>query len=170
MRAIRVEIRQAFSPVGSIPDCTPESHLKGKLGEIAVEKWAMSHKLPTDSAFEVSDRDWEADLIINGTKVDVKTWAKTWWPELGRCLAVNQLPSICKKADVLVWCYVENQFDESAQIEIAGWSTGPDIENAPIQDTGPAGKRKVRNHQLAIDDLRPLDTLITVLRGDAVLP
>ena len=76
---------------------TLESHLKGKLGEIAVEKWAASNAFLVDAAFEDMGRDREADLVINGTRVDAKTWAKRWWPDLGRCLAVRQMSSLQKK-------------------------------------------------------------------------
>ena len=91
------------------------SHFKGKLGEIAVEKFLLDQKLKLDSHFRFADRENLADIVvkIKGYKkvvrLEVKTWSKNYWQDLGRCIAVDQYPDLKKKADIIVWCLVDEK-------------------------------------------------------------
>jgi hypothetical protein len=144
------------------------SHFKGKLGEMAVEKFLLDQKLKLDSHFCFADRENLADLVvkINGYKkvlrLEVKTWSLNYWQDLGRCVAVEQYPVIKKKADRIVWCLVDlqNILDSPIPVKVllAGWSKIEDILNAPIKLTGLDNMRKVNNYQLAESDLREMSS------------
>jgi hypothetical protein len=144
------------------------SHFKGKLGEIAVEKFMLEQKLKLDSHFRFSDRENLADLVVKikgYTKIarlEVKTWSMNYWQDLGRCIAVDQYPDMKKKADMIIWCLVdEKQILEAsapAKVILAGWSKIDEVLNAPIKLTGLENMRKVNNYQLAETDLHEMSS------------
>jgi hypothetical protein len=144
------------------------SHFKGKLGEIAVEKFLLDQKLKLDSHFRFTDRENLADIVvkIKGYKkvirIEVKTWSKNYWQELGRCIAVDQYPDLKKKADIIVWCLVDEKqiSDASAPVKVllAGWSKMDEVSNAPIKLTGLDNMRKVNNYQLAESDMHDMSS------------
>jgi hypothetical protein len=144
------------------------SHFKGKLGEIAVEKFLLDQKLKLDSHFRFADRENLADLVvkINGYKkiarLEVKTWSLNYWQDLGRCIAVDQYTVIKKKADVIIWCLLDEKqiLDASALVKVllAGWSKMDEVLNAPIKLTGLDNMRKVNNYQLSEADLRDMSS------------
>jgi hypothetical protein len=134
-----------------------ETHLKGKMGEVAVETWAVGLGRKVDSAFRDLTREREADIVIDGQRVEVKTWDFTGWQEWGRCVRPPQLPQLRAKADAVVWCYLEN-----AVVTIVGWSTLKDIEQVEVTVTGPTYNR-LENHQVPLDEVRDLGGLLTTL-------
>jgi len=147
------------------------SHFKGKLGEIAVEKFLLDQKAKLDSHFRFADREKLADIVvkINGYKkvlrLDVKTWSKNYWQDLGRCIAVDQYPDLKKKADVLVWCVTDASgvLDTPAPVKVilAGWSKLDEVLKAPIRLTGFDHMRKVENYQLNETDLHEMSSFIS---------
>ncbi len=142
------------------------SHFKGKLGEVAVEKFLLDQKLKLDSHFRFSDRENLADIVvkINGYKkiarLEIKTWSKNYWHDLGRCIAVDQYPDLKKKADIIVWCVVDEKMilDAPVKVLLAGWSKMDEVLNASIKLTGLDNMRKVNNYQLAESDLRDMNS------------
>jgi hypothetical protein len=144
------------------------SHFKGKLGEVAVEKFLLDQKLKLDSHFRFADRENLADIVvkINGYKkvarLEVKTWSKNYWQDLGRCIAVDQYPDMKKKANMIVWCLVDINgiWDTPAPVKVilAGWSKMDEVLKASIKLTGLDNMRKVNNHQLAESDLREMSS------------
>ena len=122
------------------------SHFKGKLGELAVERFLLGQKLNLDSHFRFPDRENLADIVvkIRGYKkvlrIEVKTWSRDYWQELGRCISVDQFPDLKKKAEIVIWCvtYADAIADASTPVKVllAGWSTMDEISKAPIQFTG----------------------------------
>ncbi len=149
------------------------SHFKGKLGELAVEKFLASKNLKFDSHFRFSDRENLADIVlkIKGYKkivrIEVKTWSANYWEELGRCISVDQFLDLRKKSDVIIWCITDihdTSIDlKHTTITIYGWSTINDIQNAPIALTGLDNMRKVKNYQLPNADLRDTSNLLDSL-------
>jgi hypothetical protein len=142
------------------------SHFKGKLGELAVEKFLLGKRFKLDSHFRFTDRENLSDIVIKVRgyrevcRVEVKTWDARYWAELGRCIAVDQYEKIKKKADQIVWCVAEADDFEAllkspAPISIAlmGWSWTADVVNAPVRLTGTDEMRKVENYQLNESDL-----------------
>ncbi len=143
------------------------SHFKGKLGELAVEKFLLDQKLKLDSHFRFADRENLADIVVKVNRykkvvrLEVKTWSKNYWQDLGRCVAVDQYPDMKKKADMIVWCLVDEKqiMDTPAPMKIllAGWSKIEEVVNAPIKLTGLDNMRKVNNYQLAETDLHEMN-------------
>ncbi len=143
------------------------SHFKGKLGEIAVEKFLLDQKLKLDSHFRFADRENLADIVVKinrykkVVRLEVKIWSKNYWQDLGRCIAVDQYPDMKKKADMIVWCQVDEKqiLDVPAPVKIllAGWSKIEEVVNAPIKLTGLDNMRKVNNFQLAETDLHEMN-------------
>ena len=129
------------------------SHRKGKLGEIAVEKWATSMGFEVDPVFRDIALTAREDMVISGVRVEVKTWDANTWDEMGRCVTPQQLPALRRKADAIVWCSVNG-----SEVAIHGWSSLADVEARPVILTGPA-HHPVANHQVPIDLLRSLDGL-----------
>jgi hypothetical protein len=144
------------------------SHFKGKLGELAVERFLLDQNLKLDSHFRFPDREALADIVvkIRGYKkilrIEVKTWSRDYWRDLGRCIAVEQFPDLKKKADVVVWCVTDANAAEDMPLKVllAGWSLMDEITNAPVKYTGLDNMRKVENHQLAEADLRGINSLL----------
>jgi hypothetical protein len=146
------------------------SHFKGKLGELAVEKFLLDQKLKLDSHFRFADRENLADIVvkIHGYKkilrLEVKTWSRDYWKDLGRCISVDQFPDLKKKADVVVWCVTDADAiaGTAAPIKIllAGWSTMDEISKAPIRLTGLDNMRKIQNHQQVESDLHEINSLM----------
>lgn len=145
------------------------SHFKGKLGELAVEKFLLDQSLKLDSHFRFPDREKLADIVVKirgynkVLRIEVKAWSGNYWQELGRCISVDQFPDLKKKADAVVWCVVDVDaaVDAPAKVLLAGWSTMDEIAKAPIQFTGLDNMRKVENHQLAETDLREMSGLVS---------
>jgi hypothetical protein len=146
------------------------SHFKGKLGELAVERFLLDQNLKLDSHFRFADRENLADIVvkIRGYKkvlrLEVKTWSRDYWQELGRCISVDQFPGLKKKADVVVWCVTDADAiaDTAVPVKVllAGWSTMDHISKAPVKFTGLDNMRKVKNYQLAETDLQETNSLI----------
>ncbi len=145
------------------------SHLTGKLGELAMERYLLENRLKLDSHFRFSERENLCDLVVKiknysqVRRLEVKTWSAAYWADLGRCIAVAQYPILKKKADLIIWCVVE-PVDLDAllknpigvTVSLAGWSTVGEIRSAPIKRTGAGDMRKVENYQLEEGDLRPM--------------
>jgi len=146
------------------------SHFKGKLGELAVEKILLEQKMKLDSHFRFADREKLADLVvkINGYKkvlrLEVKTWSRNYWQDLGRCISVDQFPDLKKKADVIIWCVTDASgvLDKPVPVKVilAGWSKLDEVAKAPIRLTGLDHMRKVENYQLAETDLHEISSLL----------
>jgi hypothetical protein len=144
------------------------SHFKGKLGELAVEKFLLDQNLRLDSHFRFADREALADIVvkIHGYKkvlrLEVKTWSRHYWQDLGRCISVEQFPDLKKKADIIAWCVTDASgiSDTPVNVLLAGWSKMDEILKAPVKFTGLDNMRKVKNYQLAETDLRHVDSLM----------
>jgi hypothetical protein len=148
------------------------SHFKGKLGELAVEKFLLGQKLKLDSHFRFADREKLADIVvkIHGYKkilrLEVKTWSRDYWQDLGRCISVDQFPDLKKKADVVIWCMTEADMVADAtrpmpvKVLLVGWSAMDEISKAPIRLTGFEHMRKINNYQLAESDLHEMSGLV----------
>ncbi len=149
------------------------SHLNGKLGELAVEKYLLDAGCKIDSHFRFPERENLSDIVVKVKKytqvcrLEVKTWSANYWPELGRCIAVDQYPVLKKKADRILWCVIDSTSAEellktptALQVSLAGWSSIGDVSEAPIQNTGIGEMRKVNNYQLSQSALHPIEELL----------
>ncbi len=148
------------------------SHFKGKLGELAVERFLLTQGSKLDAHFRFPDRENLADIVVKILgyrkimRLEVKTWSGDYWPGLGRCISVDQFPDLKRKADVVIWCVTSpDAADAPVKVLLAGWSTIEDVSKAPIQSTGFDHMRKVRNHQLSEAGLRQMNELSELLRA-----
>jgi hypothetical protein len=162
-RALALETFEKFQNIPGFYNNTVDSHLKGKLGEIAVEKYlkniSSEVNIEIDSAFRDSARDRECDIIVGPIRIEVKTWTRRFWPDLGRCIAAGQLPRLVAKADIVIWCVSETPSDSGCQIEIVGWTPTDEIHLSPRRMTGPSGGRQVDNFQIDEVDIKRIETL-----------
>lgn len=146
------------------------SHFIGKLGELAVEKCLLERGLRLDAHFRHPERESLCDIVVKLrgyhalTRLEVKTWSRVHWTDLGRCIAVEQLPALEKKADLVLWCVTDAPgMDDDAQpvmVEIVGWSTLDEVRAAPVRWTGTGAMRRVQNYQLDEASLRPFSTFL----------
>ena len=136
------------------------SHLRGKLGEIASTQILTDLGLPSNALWADLSRLREADIDVPGVfRADVKTWSARYWADMGRCVAVGQVPKLAKKADLIIWCVSAPQLRPGMTVEVRGWNSLADVEAAPRRMTGPPSGRKVDNYQLDESALRDLATL-----------
>ena len=145
------------------------SHFKGKLGELAVEKFLLDRKLKLDSHFRFADREKLADIVVKirgynkVLRLEVKTWSRNYWQELGRCISVEQFPDLKKKADVVIWCVTDvdaiANVPAPVKVLLAGWTKMDEIARVPAKFTGLDNMRKVENYQLAESDLHEMGGL-----------
>ncbi len=154
---------------------TPNSHIVGKIGELACARWAENLGIHCDQAFRDLNRKNEADLILNLgdtriVRIEVKTWSSDWWQTFGRCIAVRQMRQVRAKADIVIWCastpYSDLAQRETGNVNIAGWNTPAEIARIEPTLTGRPGQDPVRNHQVPMEQVRPLDELDAWLRGE----
>lgn len=146
---------------------TSNSHLLGRLGEMACHKW-LSNQTAVQPIYKDPDRDRECDLHVGNQRIEVKTWNATYWASWGRCVAVGQMDALQAKADLIVWTTVESVTAKAASIQIRGWNTIQDILVLTPIWTGPTGK-KVNNYQVPQSKVRPLSTLTFDGTPDALL-
>ena len=139
---------------------TFNSHYIGRLGEIALHRALDRAQLHPVPLYRELDKENAADIAVGDIRVEVKTWAAQWWPQYGRCVAVNQLPHIKTKADLIVWCVVLEHSETAANVEIRAWSKIHDIQCGHKGLTGPNPTWQVLNYQLNEDQLRPSGILL----------
>lgn len=142
------------------------SHLRGKLGEIAVSTFLRSRDLTTDDLWKDLQRIGDADVVVPSRfRADVKTWDHRYWPDYGRCVSVSQFPKLRTKADAIIWCTSDSTIRAGMAVTIEGWNTMEDIAQAPRRHTGPPNRRQVYNHQLDPDSLREISTILRFNNG-----
>jgi hypothetical protein len=135
------------------------SHLRGKLGEMAVAKWATALGFEVKPLFRDITLTSREDVVIGNLRVEVKTWDHATWTDMGRCVTPGQLGSLRRKADAILWCSVDG-----SDVTLHGWSTLDDVEAQPVTMTGPA-HYPVANHQVPAVLLRPLEDLLALAAG-----
>lgn len=153
------------------------SHLIGRIGEMAVSSWLHEMGLALTNHYLDPDAEPLCDITVklkdnNAVRIEVKTWAARYWPDLGRCIAVNQYCALAKKCDLVVWCVIPNpipvietQDYHEVVVDIGRWSTLSDIKSAPQRWTGRASMRQVHNYQLDEKAIRDSDSLAALLKG-----
>lgn len=159
-RSLALETYEKFKNSPGYYNNKPDSHLKGKLGELAVEQALINLQIDCDSAFREMSRDRECDIIIGGIRLEVKTWSDAYWIEMGRCIAVGQLPSLKKKADFVVWCSTSYVAGDEAQVRVYGVTAINQIESEPRRLTGPEWGRKVDNYQVNFDSITAFESFL----------
>lgn len=142
---------------------TLNSHLRGKIGELACAEWMANNQIKCTQVFRDIEQIADVDLVTSTMRLDVKTWDERYWDDLGRCIAVRQLPKLQKKADAVLWCVTPQKLSPGIAVKIIGWNTIDDVAAAPQRSTGPTGRRQVDNHQVDLLSVRPLEELLLIL-------
>lgn len=155
---------QRFTGVQGFYRNTSNSHLVGKLGELLIERILTSAGWKVDSVFREVTREKECDLIAGEIRLEVKTWNFDYWEPWGRCIAVTQLPTIRRKADVLLWVTVSSPHTPPVYGAVRGWNYVEDFDGLEPLETGPASS-KVLNYQMPISEVRPQAAFFELLRN-----
>lgn len=150
-RAERLQLRSSY-------ENSVNSHIAGKFGEHTCHGLlTRKFQLAIDPVYQDVNRLGEADLVCAGLRIDVKTWQAAFWPEFGRSLAVSQLASLRKKADVIFWCSF--QPGESVTVRWEGWNWLSDFDGLePVMTQ--CGRHKVRNLCLPLENMRQPESFI----------
>lgn len=137
------------------------SHLRGKIGEIAATTALESLGLEPDRMWADTSKLSLADVEVAGRfRANVKTWDRRYWLTMGRCIAVNQLPRLRNKAEAVIWCQTDSNLAPGMEVQVLGWNALDDVVLAPRRLTGPPRGRKVDNYQLDIGEIRPLVSIL----------
>ncbi len=129
---------------------TVHSHFIGKVGEIGAAAAFQGIRslaradVEIDEVFRDSNRDRECDLIINGMRIEVKTWKPYALDLYGTCVSDRQAVKLHKKCDAVVYA----SFNEKThEFQLVGWNTIEDIQNQPACLTGPVDRpeKQVKN-------------------------
>ena len=137
------------------------SHLRGKLGEIAATVALESFGLEPNRIWADTSKLSLADLEVPGRfRADVKTWDRRYWATMGRCIAVNQISRLRHKAEAVIWCQSDSNLTPGMVVHVVGWNALEDVALAPRRLTGPPRGRKVDNYQLDIGAIRPLMSIL----------
>ena len=143
---------------------TSNSHLRGKIGEITTSTVLQELGFKVENTYTELDRMSEADLVISGNiRVDVKTCNVEHWNEMGRCISVDQIGKLEKKADIIIWCISPNNLAPGISVTVAGWNKVSEVRQAPRRLTGPQNGRKVENFQFEVNGIRAIADLEQLL-------
>ncbi len=155
------------------------SHVIGRIGEIAAATWLQDVGLTLTRHYLDPTAERLCDIEVNQAdsgvvRIEFKTWAAQYWPDLRRCIAIDQYDALCQKCDLVLWCVLPSPIPvieateyDTYTIDTGRWSTLEDIKTAPQRWTGRASMRKVHNYQLDETALRGSDSLLTLLKGPA---
>lgn len=129
------------------------SHLVGRAGELAAERWFTHLRFPVKAHWRHSGDESLCDLTVSRHRIEVKTWQRRFWATYGRCVAVAQVPRIAEKCGAILWATADtdvrdvSDWADGVTVTLHGFSTVADVRAAPVVETGPAG-RTVKNHQV----------------------
>jgi hypothetical protein len=151
---------QKYSKVFGHYRNTANSHLVGRLGEFATFAYLRDQNLNPIAHFLELDKIQNCDIDSTIGRIEVKTWKAEFWDDWGRCVSVNQIASLRRKADLIVWCVADEIESDNPKIEFKGWNEVCDIENLEPKMTGKEG-RQIFNYQFDEASLNPIDSLPT---------
>ena len=161
---LAVETFARFSRTKGHYNNTSNSHLRGKIGEIATSTALQELGFKVEDTYTDLDRMSEADLVISGNlRIDVKTWNAEHWNEMGRCISVDQIGKLERKADIIIWCISPKTLNPGISVSVAGWNKVSEVRQAPRRLTGPQNGRKVENFQFEIGGIRDIEDLRKLL-------
>ena len=151
---------------------TFNSHTKGRFGELALEVLFSSRDRQIVSHFRNPASDRLCDIEVSPARfrrLEVKTWTESHWEGLGRCISVKQSACLSRKADAVIWCSVplprlngppDLDSYQVLHVTLLGYSIPTDVLSAPVRWTGEHGMRKVQNHQVDLELIRPIGQIL----------
>lgn len=139
----------------------PHSHFVGMVSEHAtlvlmneIEEM-LGIDLKIDPAFMDESRESECDLIVGGTRIEVKGIKYGSWLRFGPCISAKQLKNIERKADIVIWA-LYNERQQTFTFE--GFNYVKDISSIPTIMTGAEGRKKIENHPV-LEIIKPLQEM-----------
>lgn len=169
----------------------PMTHLRGALGELAVEKWLTESRVDFIPYFRQPEVEGhKPDFILHLPQslfvgVEVKTWAERYWLDMGRCITPKQLFTLSetKSVDIILWVIMHepepfqsytSQTPWSAirtafrtvgrvYFTLAGWNWLVEVDKWKLRETGPESG-KILNYQADLKDLHSIEILERLLR------
>lgn len=121
-----------------------ERHFMGKIGEYGVEylltRLAARNKqeLTIDAVFTDPARDSECDIIVNGHRVEVKTWRPVDYDRFGPCIAERQAKKLAKKCSLILYVTYNSSTNDYV---FRGWNNVTDVDGVEPVLTGRPGKQ-----------------------------
>lgn len=136
---------------------TPESHLVGKMGEIAAAKLYYMAGVDIRPMFKFNRFD-TPDIIVNDVGVEVKCWSLHNFARLGRAVTVGQYPKLKERSFIVIWAAVL----DTHSVDLCGWNYISDLSRyTPKPYTQPGGK-VVENYQVPMPEMRRISQLPNV--------
>lgn len=138
---------------------TPRTHAVGKLGELAADQWFRFQGFEVVSNWLDPNKEYLADLVVEGVTIEVKTWSLHFWAEFGRGIAVAQFEKVARKAVAVLWVTLDTSYEQVSRADLTfrGYSMIDDIRAAPVVETTWNGQT-VPNRQ--VTTARPIEQLI----------
>lgn len=102
----------------------------------------LGRDLNIDAVYQNPKRDAECDLVVNGTKIEVKCIKYGSWLRYGPCISTKQYPKIKEKADVVLWLLYN---EKSQELTVKGFTDVNDVPTITPVLTG-TEDRKVENY------------------------
>ena len=133
---------------------SPGSHLVGRLGEFAAFIWLKQNGFDPFPYFLDFEQERACDIDTKIGRIEVKTWKGIHWDDLGRAVAVRQYPSICKKADWILFCSVDDIESQTPFVQFRGWVGVDEVGKVEPKYTG---SMQIHNYQLANESLKDID-------------
>lgn len=144
--------RDAPSPYGTN---AASAHLTGKLGEVAVYRWAQRVGVRTFPLFRFQSFTRGADVTAASVPIEVKAYRAGAWERLGGCVSTYQLDSILSKASLIVFCRVPDA-SEPAVVQLVGWAAIRDLTRSSRPALDATFRANLRLPQQAMQSMRSL--------------
>lgn len=135
---------------------TLSGHRIGHLGEFAVLAYLYQQGIETIPHFLDPNADKQCDISTADNNIEVKTWNDIYWKDLGRCVAVDQYPSMLKKATVIAWATVTEPESASPIINLKGWCN---VELMGSVEPKLTGSFQINNYQIEEHQLNEMGSL-----------
>lgn len=137
---------QALVRMSKAPYCNNDvsRHFIGKVGEYGSSQVfeqlqsVFGQQLTIDNVFKDESRDSECDLIVNGLRVEIKTWKPWAFNTYGPCISDRQAKKLNKKCEVVVYAVYDQ---DTKHFALRGWNYTKDIDGVKAKLTGTPGKQ-----------------------------
>lgn len=138
------------------------SHHVGMQAEFAAHeflKWVSSStgiELDIEPIYQNPKRDGEADLKLNGTRIDVKCLGRKAFYDYGPGISARQYDRLCIKAEVVMWLVYDTK---KRLFTIVGYNYMKDVRDIiPVQNLNKETGQRIENYPV-IDIMQDIQML-----------
>ena len=136
----------ALVDLGKAPygDNSVERHYNGKIGELGAHYLftrlcvSIGKEIAIDPVFMDDARDAECDLIVEGLRIEIKSWRPADYEHYGPCIAERQAKKLAKKCSVILYATYNHATNEFC---LRGFNFTEDVEGVVPVLTGRIGKQ-----------------------------